>query len=133
MTYAFDSNTIIHLMRGTTSVREHRDDAHGRGERFIIPPFVNYEILRGFLCVSAPSKESAYKQLCAFCPIGEMTVDAWVRAAEIYAELYTKRFTVKDADIIIAAFCIVNEHTLVTDNTKDFKHIDGLQLVNWVE
>ena len=67
------------------------------------------------------------------CALGEMTVDAWERAANIYAELYAKRFTVKDADIVIAAFCMVNEYTLVTANTKDFENIDGMQFVNWTE
>ncbi len=37
-----------------------------------------------------------------------MTVDIWRRAARIYAELYTKRFTVKDADIIIALMNAIN-------------------------
>ena len=133
MTYAIDSNIIIHLLRGTESVRKHRDNANNQGARFIIPPFVNYEIMRGFLCVSAPAKEAAYRRLCAYCSIGEMTVGAWERAAQIYAELYTKHFTVKDADIVIAAFCMVNDYSLVTDNTKDFENIDGLQFVNWVE
>ena len=36
-------------------------------------------------------------------------------------------------DILIAAFCVVNDYLLVTDNTKHFKDIDGLQFVNWVE
>jgi tRNA(fMet)-specific endonuclease VapC len=131
MRYAFGSNTIIHLMRGNQNVRENRKNAQKRGNTFIIPPFVNYEILRGFLCVSAPSKERAYKQLCACCPIGEMTTAAWVQAAEIYAQLYKKRFTVKDADIVIAAFCTVNSYTLVTSNTKDFENIDGLSYEDW--
>jgi len=37
----------------------------------------------------------------------------------------------KDADIFIAAHCIVNDYTLVTDNTGDFERIDGLKFVNW--
>jgi len=28
--------------------------------------------------------------------------------AEIYVYLYSKRFTVKDSDIVITAFCVVN-------------------------
>ena len=33
----------------------------------------------------------------------------------------------------IAAFCIVNNYTLVTANTRHFDMIEGVQLVNWVE
>ena len=62
-----------------------------------------------------------------------MTFNVWLCAARIYAELYTKRFTITDADILIAAFCMENGYTLVTANIKDFENIDGLQIVNWVE
>jgi len=62
-----------------------------------------------------------------------MTIAAWKYAAQIYAELYVKRFTVKDSDILIAAFCIANGYILVTNNTKDFENIDGLQMVDWVQ
>ena len=47
MGFAFDTNAIIHLMRGTPSIRVKRENAVAQGERFYIPPFVNYEILRG--------------------------------------------------------------------------------------
>jgi len=62
-----------------------------------------------------------------------MTANAWEHAARIYADLYAKHFTVKDADILIAAFCMVNRYTLITANTKDFVNIDDLQCVNWVD
>ncbi len=59
--------------------------------------------------------------------------EGWENAANIYAELYRKRFTVKDADIVIAAFCLANGYTLVTNNISDFKNIDGLQFIDWVK
>ena len=132
MTYAFDANMIIHLLRGTPTVRAKRDEALGQGADIIIPPFVNYEMLRGFLCNAAPSKEKTYHLLCARYSVGEMNVDIWKQGAKIYADLWQKRLTVADSDILIAAFCVVNGYTLVTDNTKDFENIDGLQLINWV-
>jgi tRNA(fMet)-specific endonuclease VapC len=132
MEYAFDSNTIIHLMRGTPSVKKHREKAHDNGARFIIPPFVNYEIRRGLIIKPIPAHEKAYNVICDNCSIEEMTADVWEHAAKIYAELYNKRLTVSDADIIIAAFCIVNGYTLVTHNTKDFEHIKDLQFIDWI-
>ena len=99
----------------------------------IIPPFVNYEIKRGLMIKPVPAHEKAYVIICANCSLEEMTFNVWLCAARIYAELYTKRFTVIDADILIAAFCMENGYTLVTANIKDFENIDGLQIVNWVE
>ncbi|MCL2198759.1 MAG: PIN domain-containing protein [Defluviitaleaceae bacterium] len=132
MRYALDTNTIIHIFLGTETVRNSRDNVIKQGAKLIIPPFVNYEILRGFLCQHAPKREAIYKKMRDNYAIGEMTTLAWEKAAQIYAELYAKRFSVKDADIIIAAFCIVNGYTLVTNNTADFENIGGLQIVDWV-
>ena len=133
MDYAFDTNTVIHLMRGTQSVKKNRDKAKTTGSRFIIPPFVNYEIKRGLIIKPVPAHEKAYDIICANCSLEEMTVNVWLCAARIYAELYKKRYTVTDADILIAAFCMENGYTLITGNIKDFENMDGLQIVNWVE
>jgi len=114
-------------------VRERRNAAVADGNSLVIPRVAHYEMLRGFLCTSAPAKEKSYRSFSTTFPIGKITESVWQRAAQIYAELHKKRFTVKDADILIAAFCLVNGYTLVTDNTKDFENIDGLQMVNWAD
>ena len=99
MDYAFDTNAIIHLMCGTQSVKSNREQAQKSGARFIIPPFVNYEVRRGLMIKPIFKHVKAYDIICSNCSLEEMTVDVWLRAAQIYAELYSKRFTVKDADI----------------------------------
>jgi tRNA(fMet)-specific endonuclease VapC len=133
MEYAFDTNTIIHLLRGTRSVKENREKTYREGALFVIPPIVHYEIRRGLLIKPVPAYEKAYSIICDNCRLGEMTAAGWECAARIYAGLYAKHFTVNDADILIAAFCMSNSHTLVTDNTKDFENIDGIKVVNWVD
>lgn len=131
MAYALDTNVIIHLLRQTPAVMIHRDEAIDRGMKLIIPPYVNFEIQRGFQYVSAPSKEQIYKQLCERCDIGEMNKGAWERAAVLYGDLRKKRLTVGDADLLIAAFCIENDYILVTSNVKHFEVIDGLKIEYW--
>ena len=133
MTYALDTNIIIHLLHHTPAVLNRRDKEIGRGAQLVIPPYVNFEIRRGFHYVAAPAKERSYKQLCAHCTVGEMSGESWEHAAVLYADLRRAGYTVGDADIIIAAFCIVGGHTLVTANTKHFEPVDGLKLINWVE
>ena len=132
MTYALDTNIVIHLLRGTSSVRAKRDEAIAQGAEIIIPQFVNYEILRGFLCEPAPAKEKIYKSLCLNYSIGEMTAEIFEHGAKIYADLWKKRLTVGDADILIAAFCMIGNYILVTDNKKHFEVIDNLKFSNWV-
>lgn len=36
-------------------------------------------------------------------------------------------------DLIIGVTALANDLTLVTDNTKDFRHIKGLKMENWFE
>ena len=61
----------------------------------------------------------------------EMPSDVWEKAADIYIALKQNGQIIGDADILIAAYCLVNDYTLVTNNTNDFNRVDGLKLVNW--
>ena len=65
--------------------------------------------------------------------IGEMNIAAWEEAADIYGKSRKAGKPIEDTDILIAAFCIVNDYVLVTNNTDHFEGINGLQMVNWVE
>ena len=63
----------------------------------------------------------------------EMPISVWDKAAEIYITLKQKGQLIKEFDILIAAYCLINGYTLATRNTKGFKRIDGLNLVNWFD
>ena len=51
------------------------------------------------------------------------------QAAEIVAQLKTKRKTIDKPDLFIAATAVVNSLTLDTLNIKHFIHIESLQLL----
>jgi len=136
MIYALDTNIIIHYLRKTANVIKNLKDAVLRSDELVIPNIVNYEIKRGFRVLSAPKKEAAYRVLTepgGFCRIEGMDGNSWERAEMIYADLYQKRLTVDELDILIAAFCVENNYTLVSNNVKHFKDIDGLTIEDWVE
>ena len=131
MYYALDTNTIIHYLRNNANVRHNLKNAVMQGHGLVVPKLVDYELRRGFRIASAPKKETAYKILAERCTVAEMDVSSWERAIHVYMNLYQKRFTVGEIDILIAAFCLENDCTLVTNNTADFENIDGLKLVDW--
>ena len=136
MVYALDTNIIIHYLQKTPNVLRNFNTAVMQGDDLVVPKIVNYEIRRGFRIYPAPKKENVYNILTgpgSRCDVAEMDMYSWARAEQIYEELYKKRFSVGELDILIAAFCIENNHTLVTANTKHFEVIDDLHLVNWVE
>ncbi len=62
-----------------------------------------------------------------------MNTRAWDEAARIYAALKQRGKIIDDADILIAAYCIVSGFTLITANVRHFERIEGLQWVNWTE
>ena len=54
------------------------------------------------------------------------------KSAEIHTNLRKFGKLIEDADIILAAFCVVNDYTLVTNNTKHFVNVEGLRITDWV-
>jgi len=55
-------------------------------------------------------------------------------AAEIYMHRKKISLSIDDnVDILIAAWCITADATLVTSNIKHFTGIDGLMIENWCE
>ena len=133
MIYALDTNILILLMDGNENVIKKRNKATSLGDNFIIPPVADYEVRRGLLYKPSPRKEKIYFSLRHHYGIGTMTPQMWIKSADIYTRLRKIGFTVSDNDIFIAAFCLLNNYTLVTRNTKDFENIDRLKQVNWVD
>jgi len=131
--YALDTNIVSYMLRQDKRVCERYLTESYDGHECVIPPVAYYEIKRGLLAANATAKARDFDALCQEFEIGEMNVQAWDEAAMLYAMHRQKGEPIEDADLFIAAFCIVNGYTLVTNNIKHFKDIDGLQLVNWVE
>ncbi|MDR1687684.1 MAG: PIN domain-containing protein [Clostridiales bacterium] len=135
MTYALDTNIIIHYLRDEPNVRDKIKSVMLMGDDIIIPNVVSYEVNRGFKVQSSPKKERAYQILTeknGFCDIVEIGSNTWKRAEEVYEKLYRKCLTVGELDILIAAFCLEYGCTLVTNNVKHFKDIDGLIIEDWL-
>ncbi len=50
---------------------------------------------------------------------------------KIKAELESKGKTIDDSDLLIASIALINNATLVTNNTDHFSKINGLKIENW--
>ncbi|MBI3334858.1 type II toxin-antitoxin system VapC family toxin [Candidatus Pacearchaeota archaeon] len=50
------------------------------------------------------------------------------KAGEIFENLRSKGQAIELTDVMIAAFCIVNDESLLTKNTRHFARIPGLKL-----
>ena len=136
MTYVLDTNVIIRYLSKDKNVKKHLRQAVFDGRNLLIPRAVDYEICRGLKMSSAARKATIYKEMISPAPIGQCEVvdmgeNVWELAKQIYVDLYQKGFTVGEIDILIGAFCLHHNHTLITANTKDFINMNGLRLEDW--
>jgi len=131
MIFALDTNIISYYLQKNLQIKVKLEHAASRRDKIIIPPSVFYEIKRGFKHKAAPGKEFAFSLFYKKYGVGEMDLDAWEAAASIYANSRKTGRPIEDTDILIAAFCVVNNYTLVTNNTKHFEAIEGLRYEDW--
>ena len=137
-TYALDSNTISYLIRGEGNVSVNFQNEIVIAKNFYaIPYVVAYEIRRWL--EDRPTKQMILfsNQFSVLFNVVAAKADiestAWDIAIGIYIDLKQKGQLIGDADILIAAYCMSKNYTLVTRNERDFKRIANLKFVNWFE
>ena len=134
MTYVLDANVVIHYLRNDPNVKKNFRHAVSDGHTLLLPRAVDYEVCRGLKILSATKLTAVYNAITGpsgLCTIVDMGECIWELAKRIYVELYQKRFTVGEIDILIGAYCLHHGYILVTSNTKDFQNINGLTTENW--
>lgn len=135
MIYALDTNIISYLLRPSQNqdvVRRFMTEVQENG--YVIPPLCHYEVRWYLLRKKAVAQLRMFDELYKNSLVKiNMSEADFMKAAEIRADLEASGTPIgnKDADIFIAAYCIVNGYTLVTNNTSDFERIDGLKYINW--
>ena len=132
--YALDSNIISAVLKDNKAIINRYEQEAEQGRDFIIPPVVFYEVQRGLLANNMQNRLRNFEEFCQYIEIGEFKVEVWRKAAEIYATLSKQGKPVGasfDGDVFIAAYCIMNDYVLITNNKDHFGRIDGLQFENW--
>ena len=138
ITYVLDTNTISYFLRDEGNVRQHvRQEFSDYGNSYAIPFVIFYEAKRWLLYKPTKILKDYNKKFDVLFQgvqdTAEMPIEVWKKATEIYMQLQRKGQLIKDADILIASYCIVHDYTLVTRNKSDFERIDGLKFVNWYD
>ena len=132
MVYALDTNVLVDILRGNNKVKQKLSETHV-SNRITIPPYSYYEILRGVMDRNASRQLSDFRilQKILYKPDIDEN-DVMEKAAEIYIQRKKSGLSIDDdVDILLAAWCITADATLVTSNTKHFTDIYGLNLENW--
>lgn len=127
-----DTDILSAIMRQTPTAIEAAQKylaIHGQLSMSIVTRF---EILRGLYTKQATAKIEAFNVLCQSLEILPLTDAVVVKAAEIYGELYRTGQMISDADILIAATCLINGFDCVTNNVKHMQRVNGLSVINWL-
>lgn len=133
--YMLDTNIIIYCMRHPASRCATRLVSH-LGRDLCISVVTYAELEYGIMNSSDPARNRlAVNMMLAGIPILDFDMKAAGHFGDILAELKKKGKDKQgqDRDKMIAGHCRSLGFTLVTDNTKDFIDIDGLDLDNWRE
>ena len=133
MIYALDTNIVSYILQKNKRVTDRLRAEIRKGNQVVIPPIVYYEIRRGLLASNATAKAAAFEVLFADLEIDAIDRETLEMAAVEYARLRKTGLAIGDADLFIAEYCIQNDFTLVTNNTKHFEPIQNLKFMNWVE
>ena len=131
MIYALDTNIVTLLLKDDEIVNRNASVATANNHTLIIPKIVDYEVRRGLLARRMAKKLRQYLNFRQTVSVAAIDDIVWDKAVEVYAVLSQRGKTICDDDVIIAAFCLVNGYTLVTNNTRHFENIDSLQVENW--
>lgn len=127
-----DSDTIIFFFRNKLEVvqqfTQHNPD------NLAITIINQAELLFGAYHSEQVSKRikevQDFLQNIQILPFEAAAVDTF---AQLKSQLQKQGTPIADMDLMIASICLVNEATLVTNNTSHFERIEGLSLENWVD
>ncbi len=128
-----DTDILSEFFKGNSQVRTRAEEYISEHKRLTISHIQKYEILKGLKAKNAKKQIKAFEMFCDANITLPITDDVIEKASEIYASLKATGILISDADILVAAIAIVNNLTLITNNTNHFSRIKVLKLDNWKE
>ena len=98
-----------------------------------IPAVVLYELEYGIAKSTSPKKRmKQLEELCALVEVLTFGNEEAKTSAAIRAVLEKKGTPIGPYDVMIAGTALGKQGVLVTSNTKEFKRVPKLQLIDWL-
>jgi len=129
--YTLDSNIVSYYLKNYADLVE-RVDTEIKNNCIVISPIVYYEINNWLLKNNSKKKIAIFEKICSDRGIGIIDKNILDIASTIFIKLRRNGIKIDDTDILIAAWCIQNDYTLVTNNLKHFDNIECLKITNWI-
>ena len=98
-----------------------------------ISAVVAAELRFGYLKRASGRLKGIVEDAIGYMPVLPFTDEASVDYASIRCDLMKRGLPIGPNDLFIAAHARALDLTLVTNNIREFSHVDGLKLENWLE
>lgn len=126
----FDTDTCIGMLRGNSSVISKRNNII---DDISVSFMTVAELYYGAEKSSNPVKNSQLiDQFLLTVNIINSNIEILKEFGRLKSLLERQGFPLADADLLIAATCLIKCNLLVTGNTKHYERISGLVLDNWL-
>ena len=131
--YFFDSDICIEILRGRLP-RVQEVMRKASPDLFGVPAVVEAELLFGAANSDNPEEGRFYvESLLAPFQIIPFDSKCAVQYANVRADLKKRGLMIGPNDLLIAATALANSATLVSNNVREFRRVQGLLLESWSE
>ena len=129
--YILDTNTLIYFFKGVGNVA---DNLLAVSPKDIgIPAVVLYELEYGISKSTSPQKRTKQiEELCALVEVLAFGNEEAKTSATVRAFLEKKGTPIGPYDVMIAGTVISKQGILVTNNTKEFRRVPKLKIIDWL-
>jgi predicted nucleic acid-binding protein len=129
--YSLDSDIVSYYLRNNSKIVD-KIDAEIQNNIIVISPIVYYEIQNWLQRNNSKRKIAIFERMYSEKGIGSIDKNTLDIASNIYVKLQKSGIIIDDTDILIAAWCIQNDYTLISNNLKHFESIEYLKIENWI-
>jgi predicted nucleic acid-binding protein len=130
MKYALDTNILTYYLKGNEKILD-KVDKEAENDNIVIPFFAYFEVKKWLSAINSKTKLQIFEKLFEEYGINIIDKETLDLSLTIYIKLRKVDIIVDDGDLLIAAYCIKNNYTLVSNNIKHFERIENLQVINW--
>ena len=126
MSYLLDSDIIIFFLRNQTNTINLVSKLST--QQIFTSVICIGEVNQGFLYPKFKTYQKKFNQFLKNIKIKDVNQKIMIRFSKVRHELKKRGQKIEDLDLIIAATCIENDLTLVTNNQKHFSRIPDLKI-----
>ncbi len=128
-----DTDILSYFLKGNNNVVENIRLYLDKFQQLNFSIITYYEIYSGLKYKDSKNLINSFLEFSNYNKIFPLSKKSVEISADIYSELRKKGKPIDDIDLLIAGIAISNDMKLITHNTRHFKRIKNLTIVDWFE